>query len=140
MIEKLIKKGEEDKKSITKTFRLRYSASEALAKISEFTGVSQNETVNILIEDTFKTLEMFEQAKLALYVQGRIVKFSKNVDAANMVIFIVEHQEEKLICRWTVAVDDINGEYSAEEVIFLIEDVFQLMKYGIDSTYTYSEK
>lgn len=141
LIDRLIKKGEEDKKSITKTFRLRHTASEALSQISNYTEISQNETINTLIEETYETLKLLKKAKMFLEKKESVsVEFFKKFSEGNIIIFTVEHKEDKLICILSLAIDDIAKGFGGTEFTFIIEDVFQLAKYGVDSTYRYSEK
>lgn len=51
-VRNILKKSDSEKKSISKTFRLREKAKIALDSLSEVTGISQNEIANMIFEES----------------------------------------------------------------------------------------
>ena len=103
-IEKLIKKAEEDKKSISKSFRLRSNAADCLENISETLGVSQNEIVNTIIEDTYDNLNIFKKIKLFFENSKtyQTIKLRKKLKDKHIIMFEIKKGERFFLCTWNI--------------------------------------
>ena len=60
-IRRLMKQGNEEKKGILKSFRLRGSSKEALENLASVSSVSQNETLNIILEESYADYKVIQE-------------------------------------------------------------------------------
>ena len=140
-VENLIKKGEEDKKNINKSFRLRPATAAFLENISEKIGLSQNEIVNSLIDDAGKTLELpiIIGEKLCGPQKVSEIRLSKEMDENCYFDFTISN-ENKIKCLFELR-EKLENIYTVTySKMFYLKSFNDIIKLGIDSTYRYSEK
>lgn len=135
-IRKLMIQGDDSKKNISRTFRLRPTTLTALEKLSEKNNISQNEVINIILNESYEDFLKLERAEKVL----------SNPDTENIILdrkyngdidiqFKVTPDYE---CTMSIGKFD----KKQNEWVFLdctkfkIQNIYELLDYGINSTFS----
>ncbi len=139
-IKKLLLEGEESKKNISKTFRLRPAALEGLEKIAQRSKISQNEVLNVLLQTSYEELEIIRSIESKLRnvasekkSSNQFVRVAKNFNGVYSITFNLSFD---LKCELELK------EVTQKEVLLKrnvdIDAVEDLLLYGLDSEFQVS--
>lgn len=138
-VEKLIKKGEDDKKSINKSFRLRLATGEFLENISKKTSLSQNEIVNSLIDDAGETLNIavvLGEKLNGLYKNHTAILW-KNINDIFLFVFLISvESKEGIKCHFQLVEVLEENRLPVYNKTFPLKSFDDIIKLGIDSSYS----
>ena len=138
-IKKLLNKGDESKKIVSKNFRLRPQAMRALEYMTEKTEVSQNESINVILEDTFEDFKALETVKILLDKHKEVSMYKLFPKKRYFKLDLKQSDENELIaCNLKLykqdfpfgAIDELHLDLD-----FTIKEVQEILDIGFDSSF-----
>ncbi len=149
-IKKLFNKHDKKEKIVTKSIRLKEEADKALQILARESDRSQNETLNIILEDAYQEYSFFENIekewkdkptdKLEL---RKIIKFGE-IRSYIECSYMLKPLKKGLECHFSVVFREhregvkILGAENIFSGIFIIEKIVDLINAGIDSSCSYT--
>ena len=127
--------GDDSKKNISRTFRLRSGTLTALEALSEKNDISQNEVLNIILTESYEDFVKLERAeKLLKDPDTEMVILTRRYNNNIGIEFDVTPTYE---CTMKVVKfsDSGNKGKLLDSVKFHIKDIYELLDYGVNSTF-----
>lgn len=141
-IKKLLSEGEELKKTTAKSFRLRPTAITALEVLSEKTGISQNETLNIVLEEAHENLKALNLLEDLMVKHGRVKCYKYPFNPYGIrVEYVINFDTIRDVYNLYVRIYTTYFEYEGKEnkeflnVHTVFENIYDIFNFGFDTSF-----
>ncbi len=137
-IRKLLQEGDGSKKVTARSFRLRSNAFKFLEEMANKTGISVNETLNIILEEAHKDFELLQNIEeyLSCYI-GNIVECHKFLSNGMSVRMDIKNGNP-YVCNMVIILQQDNNFEEIYDETFKLKDISELLDYGLNSAFQVS--